>query len=109
MGEIIPAQGFGRNTSLHASYRAFQSTDETGTVDSAIQSVELRRRKARSRFMLRLGYRWYQDSTDVTAEGPSAGFDFSRGERTFGLFYRQYENSDGLNAGSAWFSFRSKF
>lgn len=109
MGEVMLARGFGRRTAFHAAYRAFRSRSDTGASDSAVQTVEFRREMTRARLLFRLGYRWYQGSDDVTAEGPSAGFEYAQGERTFGVFFRHYESSDELAAGSAWFTFSTKF
>ncbi|MHC5058708.1 MAG: hypothetical protein ACYTKD_28960 [Planctomycetota bacterium] len=109
LGEVAIAQGLGLKTALHAGYRAYRSASDTTAVNSASQTVELRREIVSRRLLLRLGYRWYQDSQDVDARGPSIGFDYTRGKRTIGVFLRHYESSSELNAGSAWFTFRTAF
>jgi len=100
LGEVALAQHLGHGSALHASVRGYQ--DGGGGESrkrSEVTFVELRNESLKGT-LLRASYRWYGDSEGVRAEGPSVGFEQYLEDWSFGVSYRRYRTSEGVDAGT---------
>jgi hypothetical protein len=100
LGEVALAQHLGRGSALHASVRTYEDGGAgADRRNSTVALVELRNGSVEGT-LLRASYRWYEDSEGVRAGGPSLGLERDLSDWSFGLSYRHYWTSEGVDAGT---------